>query len=255
MGDYGALYWRKMTMKVVSGDESKLSLKHSVISSCNIGIWGSFLVILGTTVPVVTSFFLQPKQPPWTTVEAFVEHYSMIQVVPIYFGFALVGGSLMLLAAIYLMSDRPVLPFIGLVFGIVGSTVVVLNYVIQTTYIPSLVAQYGNNQRILIQMLTMANPDSLAWALEMWGYGFLGIGTLFCAPFFGDSRIEKTAKILFVSNGILCIVGALWTAADLSWVLSIAGLISFVVWNLVYLSLAIVSMLIFINRKHVFKNL
>jgi hypothetical protein len=35
---------------------------------------------------------------------------------------------------------------------------------------------------VLIGALTMANPSSLAWGLEMWGYGFLSVGTWQVAP-------------------------------------------------------------------------
>ncbi|MEA5033209.1 MAG: hypothetical protein VB025_13770 [Sphaerochaeta sp.] len=215
----------------------------------SLGIVGAFLVMLGTLFPSIFAIALQPKQPFWENAEVYVQNYHGIQSLPFYFGFLLIGGSLMLLLAVYLLSSSPSLPLFGLLSGIIGSAVVCINYIIQTTYIPAIVEGFTPEHAILIQALSMANPTSIAWAFEMWGYGFLGLGTWLAASFFGRTGIEGFARILFILNGILSIVGAVWTALDLGWVLTLPGYICFGLWNLLYLVLSLVAFRVFFLRK------
>jgi hypothetical protein len=219
----------------------------------NFGIIGSVLIVFGTIFPSFFAIFLQPKQPLWEGAAVFVQHYHVIQSLPFYFGFFLVGGSLMLLIAIYQLADSKHSPLAGLVFCVIGSAIVCINYIIQTTYIPAVVSEYTPDKALILQSLSMANPTSLAWALEMWGYGGIGIGTWLAVSFFGTTKLERFAKILFILNGVLSLIGALWTAVDLGWVLTTPGYISFGVWNLLYLILAIVSIRVFILRKKALK--
>jgi hypothetical protein len=79
----------------------------------------------------------------------------------------------------------------------------------------------------------------------MWGYGFLGLATWFASAFFGNRGIERIAKILYVLNGIVSLVGAFWTAFVPGWVYTTAGYFSFALWNLLYFVLAVVSIRVF----------
>jgi len=216
---------------------------------CRLGIIGAVFVILGTIFPFLFAIFLQPKQPAWQGAAVFVAHYSKIQSLPFYFGFFLLGGSLILLTAILLLSKAKFYPLLGLVFGMVGAAVVSLNYIIQTTFVPAVVAHYTEQHAVILETFSMVNPTSFAWAAEMWGYGFLGLATWLAASFFGNRGIEKTAKVLFISNGGLSIAGALVTALELGWVLTVPGYISFGVWNVLYTILAVTAMRVFILIK------
>ncbi len=215
----------------------------------NFGIIGAVLIVFGTIFPSFFAIFLQPKQPIWESAAVFVRNYHVIQSLPFYFGFFLVGGSLMLLIAIYQLADSKHSPLAGLVFGVTGGAIVCINYIIQTTYIPAVVSEYTPDQAIILQSLSMANPTSLTWALEMWGYGGIGIGTWLAASYFGTTKPERFVKVLFILNGILSLFGAVWTAVDLGWVLTTPGYISFGVWNMLYLVLAIASIRVFLLRK------
>ncbi|MBN1181125.1 MAG: hypothetical protein JXB49_02485 [Bacteroidales bacterium] len=213
-----------------------------------LGITGAILIMLGTIFPSLFAIFLQPKQPAWESAQVFVKHYHELQSLPIYFGFFLIGGSLILLATIFLLSKAKLYPLLGLIFGIVGAAVVSLNYIIQTTFIPAVVTEYTESHAVIIEAFAMGNPTSFAWAAEMWGYGFIGLATWFAASFFGNKGIEKTAKVLFILNGILSIAGALYTAFNLGWVLTVPGYVSFGLWNLLYFILAIISIVVFSRR-------
>lgn len=215
----------------------------------SLGIIGAVLILLGTIFPSMFAIFLRPKQPPWESAAVFVEHYDVIQSLPFYFGYFLVGGSLMLLVAVYLCSKSSSLPLAGLMFGSVGSAIVAINYIIQTTYIPAVVSAYTPDDAVMLQAMSMANPTSLAWAFEMWGYGFIGLGTWFAASFLNSTGIEGFAKVLYILNGILSLIGAVWSAFDLGWVLTPPGYISFALWNVLYFALAAVTIRVFLKRK------
>jgi hypothetical protein len=74
----------------------------------------------------------------------------------------------------------------------------------------------------------------------MWGYGFMGLGTWLAAGFFGTSGLERIAKTLFIVNGVISVLGAFAVSIDLSGVFSIAGLIGYGLWNMLFLALAVV---------------
>lgn len=119
------------------------------------------------------------------------------------------------------------------------------------TVIPALVKNFSTDNSFAINLLTMTNPHAITWAIEMWGYGFLGLGTWFVAGFFDNQGIEKTAKIIFILNVVLSIIGSFWTSFDLGWVLSIPGLISFGLWNVLYALLAITLFIVLKKRQAV----
>jgi len=121
------------------------------------------------------------------------------------------------------------------------------NYVNQTTFVPALVRNYRPEYDVLIGALTMANPLSLAWAIEMWGYAFLGLATALVAPVFGRTHLERVLAWLLVANGVVSVISALITAADLDWVLSTPGLVSFMVWNV--LLIAITFLVVVASRR------
>jgi hypothetical protein len=83
----------------------------------------------------------------------------------------------------------------------------------------------------------MANTFSLAWAIEMWGYAFLGIATALSATYcHADNR---TLAVLMILNGIVSIASALLTAANVAWVASRIGLIAYFGWNLLMMTMMV----------------
>ena len=96
----------------------------------------------------------------------------------------------------------------------------------------------------VLSLFAVNNPTSIFWAVEMWRYGFLGAGTWLAAGFFGREGLQRVARYLFVGNGAVSIAGALWTAVRMEWVLSTPGLAAYAGWNLLYVALAIVLLLV-----------
>jgi hypothetical protein len=92
----------------------------------------------------------------------------------------------------------------------------------------------------------MANPRSLGWGLEMWGYAVLGVATWLTAPVFGNTRTGRWTRAVFVANGPLSIAGAMATALSPGWVLRPVGLGAFAAWNI--LSVAMIRLTVFSCR-------
>jgi len=179
-------------------------------------------------------------QPPWQSTKVFVENYSSIQAMPYAFGFLLVLGFLLFFVSLINAGDdqqRP-LEVMGLTLGAIFGSLVSLNYIIQVAYIPNALDQ---NEAIL-SFVAMANPKSLAWAIEMVGYGILGLATIAVAPLFSNQGLQRIIKWLLIFNGVISIVGAVAVAFDLSGVLSAPALIGYYMWN----ALIVIIMLLII---------
>ena len=218
-----------------------------------IGMLGAILSSMGilTSGPLaVLVVALVRPQPLWNGPALFVDNFHRIQTLPFYFGFLLALGSIMMLVSVYLLSKKRATALTALVFMSIGAAFVIFNYVTQTTFIPAVVETYTAELGSVLTTLSMSNPSSLTWALEMWGYGLIGLGTGLAAGFFGASRLERIAKALFILNGVLSVFGAVIASIDLAGVFSVAGLIGYGVWNVVYLALAITFYRVLQKRRH-----
>ena len=217
-----------------------------------IGMAGAIMTVIGTLLSGPVSLLvigLTGTQPEWVDASVFVENYNRIQSLTFYFGFLLISGSILMLVSIYQLSKDKGLSLIGLVFTAIAAGLIFFNYLTQMTFIPALVAEYSSTTAPIIAAISMSNPTSIAWAIEMWGYGFLGIGTWLVAGFFSGQGVERAARFVFILNGVLSVIGALWTALDLGWVLSVPGLVAFGLWNLLYVVLAVLFLLVLRRRR------
>lgn len=217
-----------------------------------IGMLGAILSTIGilTSGPLaVLVVALVHPQPLWDGADLFVDNFHRIQTLPFYFGFLLATGSIMMLVSICLLSKRRATALVALIFMSIGAALVVFNYVTQTTFIPAIVDAYTPEHGAVLSALSMSNPNSLPWALEMWGYGLMGLGTWLAAGFFSARRLERIAKTLFVLNGVLSVLGALVASFDLGGVFSTAGLVGYGIWNVLYLALALTFYRVLQSRR------
>jgi hypothetical protein len=198
------------------------------------------LAVLGMTHP----------QPAWAGVEAFVSAYHPIQALPFFLGFLLVGGFVALMGSLHSIArdDHKPRTATALVFTAAFSALVFLNYVIQTTFVPALSTNFDASNAPIIAALTMSNPKSLGWGLEMWGYGLLGVATWLAAPVFDGSRLERAASWAFAMNGPVSILPAIWTAFDPGWELSALGMLSFGAWNMLVIIMSVLAFIAFRRR-------
>jgi len=139
-------------------------------------------------------------------------------------GFLLTSTFLVVMACIYgyASDERKIFSLIGLSFAIVYATLISINYFIQLTFV--------RQSSFDVEIFAMDNPQSMMWVIEVLGYFFMGLSTLFAAPVFESGRIENLIKWLFVVNGILGILTPIGYALNFPIQILLGGLI---VWDIV----------------------
>jgi hypothetical protein len=174
-------------------------------------------------------------QPAWSGPETFARAYHPLQTAPYFAGFLLVGGMVGLVAALaaFAREELRARAYAALGLAAAFAALVILNYTLQTTFVPALARAWSPENGPLIAALSLSNPTSLGWALEMWGYAVLGVSTWLVAPIVRSSDAwGRTAAALFVANGPVSLIGGLLTALVPGWVMNGAGLSLFAGWNL-----------------------
>lgn len=206
------------------------------VASGPLGLW-----LVGVTHP----------QPPWRDAETFVHAYHVVQIVPYLAGLLLVGGFVMLLTSLHLLAAEDVRVRTVWALGFVAAfaAMIFTNYAVQTTVVPGLVKQWVPDKGPLLSALTMANPHSLGWALEMWGYGVLGVATWLCAPVFAHGALERVTALLFRVNGPISILGIFATILRPGWVMTGLGLAAFALWNILIIAMTVLVLAAMRARK------
>jgi len=196
-------------------------------------------VLLSGPLAVVLVNATHP-QPPWRDAAAFAHSYHPIQLLPYAGGILLVSALIVLVSSLHASArdDEKAVTGAALVFAGAFAAFIFFNYVAQTTFVPDLARRYQPANAPIIAALSMSNPQSLAWGIEMWGWGLFGAATWLLSPVFGRSKLERVAAATFVANGPVSIAGALWTTARPGWVMSPAGLAAFAAWNLLLAAMA-----------------
>lgn len=212
-----------------------------------INIFG--ILFSGLIFPVLTAIF--HPQPPWQNPALFIESFHGLQTATFFCGYFLVIGSLLTFAVLYFLTEkeRKIWALSGLAINVVFTAVVFLNYIIQTTYVPYLAQNNPPETAFILATFSMANPGSFAWALEMWGWGGIGLSFIFMAFIFGDKKMEKTLRVLFLSNGICSVGSAVITSINMNWLFSPAGFAALIIWNLLVLVIDIYLLVYFQEIK------
>jgi hypothetical protein len=207
---------------------------------------GSLVALIGFILSGPVAFVIVKAvkpQPVWTSPEVFAENYHLIQDIPYYFGFFLLGGMLMVSAGHYLNFEKHTSELkkfhllVAFAWAIAFFTLISFNYICQTTFVRNLALNYKPAYDSAIETFSMSNQLSLCWAIEMWGYAFLGISTWLAAAYYEDKN--KWIQRLMILNGIVSLGSAVWTIVDVSWVMTITGLVSYFVWNVLMILLMI----------------
>lgn len=222
-------------------------------SANHVGLWGALCTCVGGTMSGPVSLMiveLTHPQPDWESAARFAESYHPIQTLPFFCGFVLVGGLALLIAALHAQASSQARgrTTSAVIFASAFVALIAFNYVLQTTFVPALVRPYTPAHDVAVAMFSMRNPRSLAWGLEMWGYGLIGVATWLVAPQLSGSRLERTTAWLFAANGPISIAGAVWTALAPGWVLTGVGLVAFGAWNVLVIMLGALSTFVFRAR-------
>jgi hypothetical protein len=130
-------------------------------------------------------------------------------------------------------TNRRFLGLIGLSFALIYGTLTSFNYYADLTFVRQGVFD--------VEVFNMLNPNSIFWVIEILGYFFMGLSTLFTAFVFTVERLEQAIRWLFIINGVLGIGGLMGYALSLSISLLLGGLI---IWDIVIpLSTALIAYL------------
>jgi len=193
------------------------------------------IIFSGLFFPVLSTL-LYP-QPRWQGAALFILSFHPLQTATFFCGYFLVIGSLLTFIVLYKIApvENKIWAFSGLVINVVFTAVVFLNYIIQTTYVPYLAANNPPETASVLAVFSMANPGSFAWALEMYGWGGIGLSFIFMAFIFENTKLERTLKMLFLANGICSVASALMTSINMNWLFSPAGFAALIIWNLLVL--------------------
>ena len=209
------------------------------------------IIFSGLVFPVLAMIIC--PQPEWQGAELFVKSFHPLQTATFFCGNFLVIGSLLTFIVLYLTThvEKKVWALSALAINVVFTAVVFLNYIIQTTYVPYLAVNNPPETATVLAVFTMANPGSFAWALEMYGWGGIGLSFIFMAFIFGNGKYERLLKILFLANGICSFVSAIMTSINMNWLFSPAGLTALVVWNVLVFVIDIFLLKYFRNKLNV----
>jgi hypothetical protein len=172
-------------------------------------------------------------QPAWSDADLFATSYHTVQILPYAGGILLVFALIFLVSSIHATAGGAERTRTGaaLIFTSAFAAFIFFNYVAQTTFVPALAQRYEPANAPIVAALSMSNPRSLAWGIEMWGWGLFGVATWLVSPVFDRSTLERTAGLAFAANGPMSIAGALWTVARPGWVMTPTGLVLFAAWN------------------------
>jgi hypothetical protein len=170
-----------------------------------LGLWSAIVATILVTIAGITA-------------TASIQPFATIM------GFLLTPTFLVVMACIhcYASEKKKVFSLVGLSFAIIYATLISINYFIQLTFV--------NQSTFDVSIFSMTNPQSMMWVIEVLGYFFMGLATLFAAPVFSSGRIEKIIKWLFVVNGVLGILTPIAYAFNFPMQILLGGLI---VWDIV----------------------
>jgi hypothetical protein len=222
--------------------------------------WSAVVALTGFIMSGPVAFIivkLLKPQPSWTSAAVFAANYNIIQDLPYYFGFFLIGGMLMLVAGHYLngkANDDKIQFQLLLAFActIIFCAMISFNYICQTTFVRNLALYYRQEHDAAISMFSMSNPMSFCWANEIWGYAVLGIATWLLAGYYRNK--SNFTRALLIANGIISIISVIWMIIDVNWVMTTAGLISYFLWNLLMIILMISIYLFSLDKKNVYER-
>lgn len=216
--------------------------------------YGALLILLGGLLSGPIGLVLVALIHPagaWHGSRALAAGYHPIQTLPFFFGLVLVIGCDLVIAAAYQMTQEKdrTRAMLALVCAAAFTSLIVFNYICQTTFIPAVLTHYRSEDSVLVATLSLVNPQSLSWAIEMWGWGLFGVATWLVAPVFQRGRLGKVTAWAFTLNGIMSVAGALITAIDLTWVLTTPGMVNFILWNALMVVLALLTIVSLRTRE------
>ena len=141
----------------------------------------------------------------------------------------LLGSSfLVLIVAIHQMAppERRVWSHAAIAFATIYAALISINYFVQLTWVAPRLAR---GQAAGIEAFLFTPFDSFLYSVDILGYSFMSLATLFAAMVFTGKRVERVARAFLVANGLLIpfialqmyVHGLIWIAA--LWAITFPG--------------------------------
>jgi hypothetical protein len=190
----------------IMGDERSLTL------AARLGSWAALLAAVLTVCFVVLTVLFPADG--WRDIDAYAGSFETIDVLQLVPVLLLAPVVVILMASIHSLvsRSRQVLSHLALTFAAIYGTIITINYVLQL-FVVRLNVQSGDLDGL--RLLAMPNPRSIFTGLEIAGYGFFGVMSLFAGAAFAGVGLERWVRRLFLATGVSGLTGAVGGLADL----------------------------------------
>ena len=98
-------------------------------------------------------------------------------------------------------ADKRIWSQTGLIFAIMYGTLICMNYFVQLTFVAP--ALYRGNVGDSVKPFLFNVFNSFTYSVDLLGYSFMSLSTLFAAFVFMGSGLEKAVRWFFIANGLI----------------------------------------------------
>lgn len=181
----------------------------------SLGFWSSIIfTVLLIIINILYVIMLSTVNPSeWQGVKSYASSFKIIEFFPVVAGLLMLPFTILTMVSIHfaLNEKTKIWSIIGVIFCIMFATITGIAYFTQIAVVlPSLIK--GNYDGL--EQLVFANNNSLMWALNYFGWGFLGLSTLFMSFVFNKDKLQTWVKRLFFLYGIFSSIALLGFLLD-----------------------------------------
>lgn len=115
----------------------------------------------------------------------------------------LLGSSFLILMVCihyFAVEDQKIWSHIGLIFATIYTALISINYYVQLTLVLPHIMQGGTES---IKLLLFIPFDSFLYSVDILGYSFMSLATLFAAFAFSGTGLERTTRRFLSANGLI----------------------------------------------------
>jgi len=102
----------------------------------------------------------------------------------------------------YASEERKIWTHLGLVFATIYAVLISINYYVQLTFVVPRLLQ-GDVDSVSLQPFLFVPFDSFLYSVDILGYSFMSLATLFAAFAFTGTGVERTVRWFMIANGLL----------------------------------------------------
>ncbi|WP_380679680.1 hypothetical protein [Salinigranum sp. GCM10025319] len=102
----------------------------------------------------------------------------------------------------YAPEERKIWSHIGLVFATIYAVLISINYYVQLTFVVPRLLQ-GDTNSVSLQPFLFVPFDSFLYSVDILGYSFMSLATLFAAFAFTGEGIHRTVRWFMIANGLI----------------------------------------------------